>query len=59
MRWAGHAACTGENVCRVMTGTLEGNRPFARLKCRSEDTIKIHLEATERESVHIIHAHTA
>jgi hypothetical protein len=43
MRWAGHAACTGEGrgVYRVLVGRSEGKRPLGRRRHRWEDNIKM------------------
>jgi hypothetical protein len=45
MRWAGHAAQTGQkrNACRVLVGEPEGKRPLGRRRRKSVDNIKIDL----------------
>jgi hypothetical protein len=45
MRWAGHAARTGEkrNAYRILVGKSEGKRPLGRPKRRWVDNIKIDL----------------
>jgi hypothetical protein len=42
MRWAGHAASTGEGrgVYRVLLGKPEGKRPLGRPRSRWDDNIK-------------------
>jgi hypothetical protein len=42
MRWAGHVARMGEkrNVCRLLVGKPEGNRPLGRPRRRWIDNIK-------------------
>ena len=32
------------DICRVLVGKLEGERPFGRHKCRWKDTVKIDLQ---------------
>jgi hypothetical protein len=45
MRWAGHAACMGEErkVYRVLVGKPEGKRVFGKPRCRWEDGVRIYL----------------
>jgi hypothetical protein len=45
MRWVGHVARMGEkrNVCRLLVGKPEGNRPLGRQRRRWIETIKIYL----------------
>jgi hypothetical protein len=45
MSWAGHVARMGEgrNVCRILLGKPEGNRPLGRPRYRWEDGIKLDL----------------
>jgi hypothetical protein len=53
MRWAGHAACMGEerNVYRVLMGKTEGKRPLGRPSRRREDGIRMDLREIGRGSV--------
>jgi hypothetical protein len=46
MRWAGHAAHTGERrgVYRVLVGKPEGKRPLGRRRRIREDNIKTELQ---------------
>ena len=46
MKWAGHAALTGERrgVYRVLVGIPEGQRLLGRPKCKQEDNIKVGLQ---------------
>ena len=46
MRWAGHAACMGEErgVCRVLVGKPEGKRPLGRPRRRWVDNIRMDLK---------------
>jgi hypothetical protein len=43
MRWAGHVACFGEtrNANNILVGKTEGKRSIGRLRCRSEDNIRM------------------
>jgi hypothetical protein len=45
MRWAGHVARMGEerNVCRVLLGKTERERPLGRPRRRWEDGIRMNL----------------
>jgi hypothetical protein len=45
MRWAGHAARTGEkrSAYRILVGKPEGKSPPGRPRCRWEDNIKMDL----------------
>jgi hypothetical protein len=42
MRWAGHVACMGSGVYRVLVGK-QVKRPLGRPRCRWEDNIKMDL----------------
>ena len=46
MRWTGHVARMGKrrDVCRVLVGKPEGNRPFGRPRRRWEHNIKMDLQ---------------
>jgi hypothetical protein len=46
MRWAGHAACTGEmrGVYNILVGRPEGRRPLGRPRHRWEGNSKIDLQ---------------
>jgi len=37
IRWAGHIACMGRGVYRVLVGKPVGKRPIGRPRCRWED----------------------
>jgi hypothetical protein len=45
MRWAGHAARTGErrNAYRILVAKPEGKRPLGRPRCRWVNNIKMDL----------------
>jgi hypothetical protein len=47
MRWAGHIARMGEKIgaYRILVGRPEGRRPLGRPRRRSEDNIKMDLQA--------------
>jgi hypothetical protein len=49
MRWAGHVARMGEkrNVCRILVGKPEGNRPLARPRCGWMNSSKMDLREIE------------
>jgi hypothetical protein len=45
VRWAGNVALRGEKRCayKAFVENPEGKRPIGRLRCRSDDNIKIDL----------------
>ena len=46
MRWVGHVARMGErkDVCRILVGKSECNKPLGRPRHRWEDNIKMYLQ---------------
>jgi len=44
MRWAGHVACMGEGVYRILFGKLEGKSPLGRPRHRWVDNSRIDFE---------------
>ena len=53
VRWAGHAACTGERrgIYRVLVGKLEGKGLLGRCRHRWEDNIKMDLQEVGCEGI--------
>jgi hypothetical protein len=48
VRWAGNVARMGKrHLYRVLVEKPEGTRPLGRIRCRWEDSIKIHLQEVE------------
>ena len=47
MRWAGHVACMGGGVHRVLVGKPEGKRPLGRPRRRWENNNKMDLQEEE------------
>jgi hypothetical protein len=57
MRWAGHVARMGEDMCvhRVLVGKPEGKRPLGRPKRRWEDNIKMNIHEGTLPLVGVMH----